>query len=586
MLEALYWQQPWWFALAVVPWLLSALAHVRKPSARLERFIERALWSRLLDGVQHQRRLSALFVSAWLLASIALAGPVLKQDEANTLPQARTNIAIVLDISPSMRVQDVNPSRLEYSKHLLNELLERLGQHRLALIVFSANAYVVSPLTTDKDIIRQQLAVMDPSLVSVSGSNLARALELATATLNSPAPGQVEAANGMVLLVSDGEIHDQFALQASRFLHQYGHRLYALGVGSEQGGAVPFASGRLATQNQALVVSHRQRQNLQLLARAGGGHYQDLQPDSWEQILAASDELKQVQQAVISQTTGTPLLAWLLAPALALFVWLGMRRPTLLMCVLCLPLLTLSNNTEAAFWGNPFSEQKALNELNDGQYKRAMEIYSELHTYSGRLGEGVAAYQMTDWPRALNAFEQAFAKAQSDKQKAQAAYNLGNTLVQLGRLDEAATAFKQALFWQPGYERANHNLALLARHEAAKGGEREAESEYERQGLGGQQDDKAQQDGNPDISAAQKGAVRAAEQGGESGRQQQQKHAQAEHLQHSLAQWQQGSPPGDQPPSQAWQQFRTLKEDHKTMLKRRFESEDTQASGLVVEKPW
>ncbi len=586
MLDDLYWQQPWWLLLAPLPWLLPRLARIRGPRSRLERFIERTLWPRLLQGVHDQHNVPALFVAAWLLACVALAGPMLKQKETDTLPQARANIAIVLDISPSMRVQDVSPSRLDYSKHLLNELLNQLGPHRLALIVFSANAYVVSPLTTDKHIIRQQLDAMDPSLVSVSGSNLARALELATTTLNTPAPGQNESTGGMVLLVSDGEIHDQFALQASRFLRQHGHRLYTLGVGTEQGGAVPFASGRLATQNQALVVSHRQRQNLQQLARAGGGRYQDLQPDAWPPILAASDALKQRQQTIITQRSGTPLFAWLLAPALALFVWLGIRRPALYIWALCLPLLTLSPPTDAAPWRNPLAEQNALQALKSGDNTSAADIYSTLQYYSGYMGAGVAAYNLEQWPQALTAFEQALAKAESDQEKAQAAYNIGNVLVQSGRFDAAARAYKEALFWQPGYTRANHNLALLTRHEQTRGGERDAKSDHERHGPGEQQGDQAQHDGDPDIATTQPGTARKNEQRQGLSQKKQRQDSTAAQLMQSLAQWQQGAPPGDPPPGQAWQQFRTLREDHKTMLKRRFESEDSQARGLVVEKPW
>ena len=585
--QLLHLQHPAWLILVIAPWLVSYVSRRYTASSTLERFIERPLWAYLLSGFHKKQTPSWLFITAWLFACIALASPTLEKSETNKQQKALTNIAIVLDISPSMRVQDVTPSRLEYSKHLLNELLTKLDHHRIALIAFSANAYVVSPLTSDKNIIRQQLNAMDPSLASVSGSNLARALELTTETLGNAAPGKLDAPSGIALLVSDGEIHDPFALQSSRFLGQSGHRLLTLGVGTEQGGPVPFSTGRLASENHAqnptLVVSQRKQDNLRILASAGHGYYQDLHPDAWEKIVASSAELKQVQQEVINRSNGTPLFAWLLAPALALFVWLGIRKPTLFIIALALPLAGLNNNAEAASPINVFKEHTAQQHLNNANNETAIQLYSQVDSYTGKMGEGAAAYRQGDWSRALAAFEQAFSRAKNEQQKAHAAFNQGNTLIQLSLLDDAIQAYQKALFWQPSYAKANHNLTLLKRHQQAKGGEREGDSKQERRGAGGREDDEPQNNGARNRTTGQQHATHANERTGKGQQQQKEKR---EALNESLSHWQQSGENGEQPPTQTLQQLNNVKENHKTILKQRFESEDIQAAGLMSEKPW
>lgn len=579
-LELFHLQQPIWLLLIAVPFLLSRFVRKNKSASRLERFIERPLWKYLLSGFNTPQKHNGLFITAWILACIALAAPTLQKSETSQQQKALTNIVIVLDISPSMRVQDVSPSRLEYSKRLLNELLTKLDHHRIGLIAFSANAYVVSPLTSDKNIIRQQLDAMDPSLASISGSNLARALELATKILESDAPGHMNAPGGIALLVSDGEIHDTFAMQASRFLGQSGHKLLTLGVGTEQGGPVPFSTGRLVSENAQLVVSQRKQENLRLLADTGHGYYQDLHPDAWNKILASSNALKQVQEEVINQSNATPIFAWLLIPALVLFVWQGLRKSSLLTIALALPLAVVAPPADATTPISLFTQSNAEKYLASGNNAKALELYSRLDNYAGKMGEGAAAYKLENWTTAHNAYKQALERASDDLEKSRASYNLGNTLIQLGQLKSAANAYQQAIVWQPGYAKANRNLTLLKQHQQGKGGEKEGDSEFERKGFGSKDDDESKNSGQS------KHARTHQDMSDKDGQQGQQHKRHSAELKQSLSQWQHSSESGEQPPPQSLQQTGNVKEDYKSLLKQRFESEDTQANALAQEKPW
>ena len=566
------WQQPWWLLLAAVP-LLSLLLPRRDNSTHLESFIARHLWPRLLIGFRdgQRKRINITFMLAWLLACIALAGPTLQTQQHDNEVKRQASIAIVLDISPSMRVADISPNRLAYSKQLLTELVQQLKGQRIALIAFSANAYTVLPLTSDNNVMAQMIEAMDPSLASVTGTNLSRALQLAEQALSAPEAGETKTNDGLVLLVSDGEIHDKGALAAARQLRQAGHRLYTFGVGTENGGPVPFATGRLITEGGALITSQLQRSTLRALAQTGGGEYNDLRPEAWPGIMKVVETLKQPLRSESRRISGTPLFPLFLALALIIFVWNGVRRAEVFVALLCLPLFMHSQPSEAA----PWDEAKGLKLLEQENNKGALEIYRQLKTFNGYIGSGVAAYRLGQWQQALDAFDHAMPLAKRDEEKALAAYNRGNALVQLGRIEEASGAYKSTLSWQPGHTKANHNLTLLQRQQP-KGGERKGKSEYQRQGEGGEQDNNRHSSSDDQAKAAQP-----------NGPQIENKTQKQQALQQSLTRWNQRNDANGETPVQIQQQLNTLKEDYQTMLKQRFATEDVNdAAGLVVERPW
>lgn len=581
MMDWLQWQQPWWLLLIVAPLLSRLLPQQDRRHPLLEQFIARHLWIQLLTGTNTRSRTrTTRFMLAWLLACIALAGPTAQtQQQVDELKQ-QANIAIVLDISPSMRVADVSPSRIGYSKQLLTDLAQQLKGQRVALIVFSANAYTVLPLTSDNNVLTQMIEAMDPTLASVTGSNLSRALQLAQQALDVPAAGEEQANDGLVLLISDGEIHDNGALAASRRLHQAGHTLYTLGVGTGQGGPVPFATGKFITAGNELIISRLNRETLRTLAQSGGGDYADLHPEVWPRILEIIDGLKRPVESSSQRRSGTPLFPWFLALALTIFIWNGVRRPAQSWAVallLTLPLTTISPPSEAT----PWDETKGLHLLKQENNKGALELYKQLKNYNGYIGSGVAAYRIGQWQQAFDAFDRALTLASSNEEKARAAYNRGNALVQLGQIDAASSAYKSALFWHPGYAKANHNLALLQRQQP-KGGERKGTSEYQRQGEGGEQGSQRPGSDENQTRAEQPGASQPV-----TGQLNSQETEKQQALQQSLKQWSQLHDNSGTTPVQIQQQLNTLKEDYQAMLKQRFATEDVRdAAGLVVEKPW
>jgi Ca-activated chloride channel family protein len=579
-MSGLHWLHPWWLLLGLLPLPLLLLQRGGE-HPRLAQFIQRHLWARVLSApLQGGKARRAGFVTAWLLLSLALAGPFLASETPAAISQEAANITVIMDISPSMGAQDVQPSRLGQAKKIISDFSQHMEGQRLALIAFSANAYTVLPLTQDTGAFRHFLNQLDPSLAYVAGSNLGRALRQARQVLDNK-----QQTGGLVLLVSDGEIHDAEAIKAAADLKQAGHTLITLGMGTVQGAPVPLAGGRLVRRDGIIFTSQLQRSTLRSLAQAGGGEYFDLQPEIWPEL---ERRIGHLQQSLFENHIEThmeqPLFPLLILLALAILFWQQLRRPQGL-AVLLAGLVVLAQPDPAA--AAPWTEAKGLKQLENKDNQGALETYSQLDNYAGLMGKGAAAYRLGDAKQALQVFRQAFDHAGDDEARARAAYNQGIALVRLQQLEPAIRAFQQAVKLRGTYPRANLNLTLLNQAKQQWGAkQRRNKKDEARPGPGQARADSGSGGtaaGTPRAGDSQRDARLSRKQTNQGG--EQQKHN-AE-LDQSLSQWSQLPQQGPKPPLQAWQQYRNLKEENTTLLKRRFEIEDKKVFGRVVkEQPW
>lgn len=577
------WQQPWWLLLTPLPWLLWHWRKDKIPASRLEQYASTDLWPRLLHGLdttlQHRGRW--LFFGAWIFALLAAAGPLwLKAGEQMTAAPAGTNIVVVLDISPSMLVSDVSPNRLELAKRQLLDFIRRRPQDRFALVTFSANAYTVLPPTRDPQALAQFIDALSPDLVSVPGTNVNRALVLANKILRRT-PG-TQNGHGLVLLLSDGEIHDSDGLVATRTLAEQGYPLYTVGVGTTVGGPVPLPNGQLVRQNGAIITSQLQPTVLQQFADAGRGEYQPLSPTAWTALARAADQRAQpLSERAIRHAT-TALFPGFLAIAIALFLWAGWRRPEALAAILVAPLLLTTPDAEAA----PWDELTAYQNLKNHKFEGALQKYSELDNYRGYLGRGAAAYRLKHWQQALEAFRQAAAVSRDAQQHAAALHNQGNALAQLNRLEDARAAYQHALELQPQFPQAAHNLALVNRYLQEHGGARQGDTAFSRPGTTADQSQATGPGGGGDSHAnlvtgkPERGRSPGTAAGSGTVTSQQQRDNGI------LARWGQLDANTPDTPQQTLQQLQNLNEDAKTMLQRRFATEDENTRGMVGVKPW
>lgn len=442
-------------------WITTFAGMRKKDPGRFRDFADPHLLQWLLIGPAHAAG-THLFRPVWLLIVIAASGPYLPQSDA-AARRLGMDLAVVVDISPSMAADDVEPTRLKRAALELRDLGGRLGDDRAALVVYSAYAYRILPLTHDLALLDYYAGALAPDLTRRHGSNLAQALEYAGQAL-----GAERARGRAVLVLSDGETADRAgALAAADRLKARGIPVYALGIGTEAGAPVPGAGGFLRTAD-GLVVSRLDRALLAGLARRSGGGYADARIDDrdWDELLPGLESLRRSSALPPQARTGYPLHPWLLAAAFVLLVWGGVRRPRAAAVPLFLLLAAgslLPRDGHAA----PWQEQAAYDALLRGENTAAATRYQALDNYAGWLGRGAAYYRQQQWGPALAAFAAAAVHAGDDEERAAALYNQGTTLARLGRYAEAERALAQSLQLRPNHARAQFNLNLV-RHAGAK----------------------------------------------------------------------------------------------------------------------
>ncbi len=210
-----------------------------------------------------------LILAAIALGIIALANlrkPLqTKGSRANGI-----DVMVALDVSKSMLSQDEKPSRLEKAKQFINQLTARLENNRVGLIVFAGQAYLQMPLTADATATRMFVDNASPDLVALQGTNLSAALQLSDASLDTK-----ERKYKAVLLITDGEDHEDKALEVVKQLADHGTVLYTVGVGSPEGAPItePETSEYKRDENGQTIISRLNVTLLQQLAQSAKGKY-------------------------------------------------------------------------------------------------------------------------------------------------------------------------------------------------------------------------------------------------------------------------------------------------------------------------
>ncbi len=226
------------------------------------------------QGKQRRYPLLLTFIAASLCIT-ALAGPVYKK-LAQPVYREQSSLVVLFDLSQSMNASDIKPSRLSRSKLKLLDLLKTRKTGQTALIVYAADAFVVTPLTDDNITIANLVPSLETDMMPAQGSNLPNALSKTFSLLT-----QAGVVKGDILVITDG-IHQRDESAIKKVVSQ-GHRLSILGIGTKDGGPIPLAEslggGFLQDSDGAIVIAKLQADKLQTYALSGGGLYSSLSAD-------------------------------------------------------------------------------------------------------------------------------------------------------------------------------------------------------------------------------------------------------------------------------------------------------------------
>ncbi|KPQ02487.1 VWA domain-containing protein [Marinobacter sp. HL-58] len=437
-------------------WLLLLLAAMLLPLI-LRRFHQSdSGWSRIIPdrllrpmisrtGAAGTPRKSPVWpaVAAVVILAIALAGPSWRQ-APTPLQQQNDSLVIVLDLSLSMLATDVEPDRLTVAKRKIRDILKAREGALTALVVYAADAHVVTPLTDDRNTIEGMLDVLEPVIMPAAGNRTDLGVQRGLELLEQGAPG-----NGRLLLIAD-DVGERYSEQVGTHLAGSRFGLSTLTVGTTEGGPIPLAREGFIRDNGDIVITRANPDNMENLADENGGKSHKLTITD-DDILAlelrpedSADWQDSDQDLTVSrwQDDGYWLL-WLAAP-LALIGW---RRGA--MVVLLFTLLPLTPRPAMALeWDSLWSRQdQRAPELIEKDPGRAARILDD------PAWRGSALYREGDYERAAEAFAEAGTPA--------AEYNRGNALARAGKLEEALDAYDKALEQQPDNEDAQHNRELV-----------------------------------------------------------------------------------------------------------------------------
>ena len=208
-----------------------------------------------------------LFTLAFFFFVIGLSRPQIgaKLSERQT---KGAEIMICLDVSNSMLAQDYTPCRLERAKLAISSLVDKLHDDRIGLIIFAGSSFVQLPVTTDYVSAKMFLSSIDAGSVPVQGTAIGDAIHTAMKSFSA----QSEKSR-VIILISDGENHEDDAVAAAKEAAQAGIRIYTVGVGSAAGQPIPVDGELLRDKDGNIVVTHLDEKTLRQIAEAGGGAY-------------------------------------------------------------------------------------------------------------------------------------------------------------------------------------------------------------------------------------------------------------------------------------------------------------------------
>ena len=497
------------YLLVLIP-ILALVRYVsyRNQKKRLRRFGEPALLKELMPNVSFLRPLTKFWMlqGALALLIVMLARPQMGTKISHEKRMGIETI-IAMDISNSMRAEDIIPSRLDRSKMMVENLVDHFTNDKIGLLVFAGDAFVQLPITSDYVSAKMFLSSIDPSMIATQGTDIAKAISMASNSFT-----QEEGIGKAIVVITDGEDHEGGALEAAKAAKDKGMRVYVLGVGSVNGSPIPLpGTGEYMKDNTGnTVMSALNEEMCKQVAQAGGGAYIHVENNSaaQEQLDRELDKLskKETSSTIYSeydeQFQAFGVLALLLlilevfsmdrqSPLLKSLSLFGSKKKVTVMLLLLLITLTASAQTDRQYVRQGNKLYRGGDYPNaEVSYRKAVEKNARNPQAAFNLGNALMAQKKDS--AAIEQFEHAAKLETNPLRKAQAYHNMG-VICQTHRMyGEAIEAYKNALRLNPNDDETRYNL-VLCKHQQQK---QQQKQDQNKQNENQKNDDKKDQQKN------------------------------------------------------------------------------------------
>lgn len=417
------------------------------------------------NALKHASISFVLFVSI-----VALAGPAWNKISQPAYKNDRA-VVIALNLSQTMNIKDIKPSRLDRAKFKIYDILNSIKGGQAALLIYGEEPYVVTPLSDDIKVINNTLGVANVEIMpdyylSASNPNINigihnartdRAIEKATELLSNAGNFSGE----IIILTDNIGQNSGDTIIAAKNARKKGYRVSILGIATKTGAPLPSVYGNFVTDNKGnVVVSKLSSNELQDVATAGGGIYSEISIDGDEdikKIMSTSEQADRIKQkmreAQAKADTWEDMGVYLLF--IPLFIAPFAFRKNWLFAVL----IGLSLNAASAglnqamaeetiwdkFWLN--KEQRAEKSLKNDNAEAAANMFKK------KDWKGVAEYKAGQYKNAVDTL--------SELDSIEDMYNLGNALAFNGQIEEAIKEYEKVLEKDPKHADAKYNHDLL-----------------------------------------------------------------------------------------------------------------------------
>ena len=380
------------------------------------------------------------YILTFMLIVLALTRPVIEKEPIQS-EQVLSDVIVAVDLSYSMSATDIEPSRLGRAKEILKNLVKSDANTRYAVIGFTTNAIVLSPLTQDSELLLHLYDGLDVNLVMTKGSSILPALELGAKMSKSKNPS--------VVILSDGA--DELSYEAeARFAKQRGLVINTFMLASTLGATLEAENGSLLKDEIGDIVVSRANDTIEIVSEYTGGVY----TQDFDALREALNEQKNEEYK--TQTLVVQNMEFFYYPvALAILVFL-VSVTTLKRFVVAFLLsmgVTLSAQSNAVYFKN------AVKDYKDGKYEKALDGFMMLKSSNVQL-KSVTYYNIANSYVRLKEFK-----------KARQAYLKSLTLNYSLEADENMRYIQNAeeqMHMNTGQEKANKKSAIAKKTKNSK----------------------------------------------------------------------------------------------------------------------
>lgn len=261
-----------WWLITIPVFVIAYIIYTKRKRRQLLEFGDQELIAQLMPDASKSRPIwkFSLLIVALALLIIAGARPQYGQKET-TVKRQGIEVMIALDISNSMLAEDVAPNRLDRAKQMLSKMIDNMVDDKVGLVVFAGEAFTQLPITCDYVSAKMFLNTITPNLIPTQGTAIGAALQTAITSFGAP---ESEAGRA-IILITDGENHEDDAIAAAQKAQELGIQVFVVGIGKPEGSPIPKpgTNDYFKDRSGQVVVSRLNEEMCQQIAEAGNGIY-------------------------------------------------------------------------------------------------------------------------------------------------------------------------------------------------------------------------------------------------------------------------------------------------------------------------